>query len=419
MFKFITTRLSMIQFAAVLAASSTAFILSACAGGVGEETNTIADASNPEDPSDTPIVSNIPNIDSVVSDTSNAPTPLPDNDSQLTEPEPQDSLPTHAIMIPTGTDFNGHLYSTNGEILSIALELPTQTLETKTDSTGFFTLKNVPEGTYPLIVSSENNDVAYLLQNGKSNKNLLGPVSTSKISSITESDLKAPPVENIYYNDEMPTVGNPQIEPHEPDSSNDGNEKGSGAVIRAATNELPKDLNYGLLKRWNADIANASTEKDIVGMFYNLTKWTIEVQFKLDSIDQASEYRRNIFGQFDEENELFSLALINKECGTTAPALAFFVGNSNKFTCGASVISGAQVDAGQTISVTVTYDGQTLNLYKNGFLKAYKVVGYEFIPEKSLPPFVFGDSDLDLKLDEVRLGNKTINSTDVLYRYYQ
>jgi hypothetical protein len=435
MFKLFSTRLSKVQFAAFLAASSTAFILSACAGGVGEETNTIADASSPDNPSDTPQVSELPDLDKIISDSSSIPAPDLELDSQKVVIDPWDSQPTPSTTVPLGVDFRGVLYNTDGEILSVALELPTETRETTTDSTGFFTLENVPDGTYPLIVSSENTDVAYLLQNEKSSQMLLGPVSSAKISSITASDLKAPSVKNIFYNDEMPSVGNPEIDPSEPDSSSksDSSKQGGygdgssvayltvdgGAVIKVATNNLPKDLYYGLVKRWNNEIANASTENDIVGIFYSLTEWTIEVKFELSSIDMAGVYRRNIFGQFDEENSLFSLALIKGECGTSSPALAFYVGNSNKFSCKSSVISGVLVDAGQTISVTVTYDGSMISLYKNGFLVAYSFVDYKFIPESSLPPFVFGDSDLDLKLDEVRLGNKTINSADVLYRYYQ
>ena len=433
MFKLFSTRLSKVQFAAFLAASSTAFILSACAGGVGEETNTIADASSPDNPSDTPQVSELPDLDKIISDSSSIPAPDLELDSQKVVIDPWDSQPTPSTTVPLGVDFRGILYNTDGEILSVALELPTETLETTTDSTGFFMLENVPDGTYPLIVSSENTDVAYLLQNEKSSQMLLGPVSSSVVSSIKASDLKAPSVKNIYYNDEIPSTGNPEADSSEPDSviRNDsitvkgyGNSVvyltvNGGAVVKAAANNLPKDLYYGLVKRWNSNIANASTENEIVGTFYSLTEWTIEVKFELSSIDMAGVYRRNIFGQFDEENSLFSLALIKGECGTSAPALAFYVGNSNKFSCKSSVISGVQVDAGQTISVTATYDGSKLSLYKNGFLVAYSFVDYKFIPESSLPPFVFGDSDLDLKLDEVRLGNKTINSADVLYRYYQ
>ena len=408
-----------------------ALFICACAGGVGEETNTIADAPSPDDPKDIPHVSEIPDRDSIISDTPDVPSPRADsNDTHLVVTEPQDSSPIPSVPLPKGTDFSGILYNTNGEILSVALELPSETLETTTDSTGLFTLKNIPDGTYPLIVSSENTDVAYLLQNDKTTKNLLGPVSSSIVSSITASDFKGPPVENIYFDDETPTVGNPQ-EPEEPDSSdksdttikqgygNAGYLTVDGNLIQVASNDLPKDVNYGLIKRWNADIANDSTDQDLVGIFYGLSEWTIEVKFELSSIDQTGVYRRNIFGQFNEENSLFSLAIINGVCGTNAPALAFYVGNSNKFSCKSSVISGTQVDIGQTLSVTVTYDGHTLSIYKNGFLIAYNVVSYMFVAETGLPPFVFGDKELNLKLDEIRLGNKTINSADVLYRYYQ
>ena len=60
-----------------------------------------------------------------------------------------------------------------------------------------------------------------------------------------------------------------------------------------------------------------------------------------------------------------------------------------------------------------------LMLYKDGFKIAQKYIGYRPPQDFTTSPFVFGDEELDLKLKDVRLGEKAITSADVLYRYYQ
>ncbi len=447
MFKMFSTRLSLLQFAAVLAASSTAFILSACAGGVGEETNSIIGAA--EDDQSAPIETDsapqvtAPNnhdtVDSAIPDTTRQ--EYSDKQTVVDNDTINDIVNTPAFDAPIGSDFNGILYNTNGQILDISVKLPNGTQQTQTDSLGYFTLSNLPEGTYPMFVSLGNDEIAYLVQKGTYGNSLYGPVSASAISSITAASLKAPPVETVYYDGEAdtdPSVGSDTSSTDPSDSTVigggtptvDGGKNGNsglsiipaghnGFISSIATNELPHDIDYGVVKHWSADIANASTEPDQDGFVASLAEWNVEVKFVLKFLDTNTSYIKNIFGQFDGKANYFSLALINGECGTTAPSLAFFVGEDNEFSCRSAVISAAEVKANETLSVTATVNNGLLKLYKNGFLIANNYVGYSLQKTAEVPPFVFGDTEFDLKLNDVRLGEKAIDSGDVLYRYYQ
>lgn len=446
MFKMFSTRLSWVQFAAFLAATSTAFILSACAGGVGEETNSIIGAA--EDDQSAPIETDsapqvtAPNhdtVDSAIPDTTRQ--EYSDKQTVVDNDTINDIVNTPAFDAPIGSDFNGILYNTNGQILDISVKLPNGTQQTQTDSLGYFTLSNLPEGTYPMFVSLGNDEIAYLVQKGTYGNSLYGPVSASAISSITAASLKAPPVETVYYDGEAdtdPSVGSDTSSTDPSDSTVigggtptvDGGKNGNsglsiipaghnGFISSIATNELPHDIDYGVVKHWSADIANASTEPDQDGFVASLAEWNVEVKFVLKFLDTNTSYIKNIFGQFDGKANYFSLALINGECGTTAPSLAFFVGEDNEFSCRSAVISAAEVKANETLSVTATVNNGLLKLYKNGFLIANNYVGYSLQKTAEVPPFVFGDTEFDLKLSDVRLGEKAIDSGDVLYRYYQ
>lgn len=444
MFKMFSTRLSLLQFAAVLAASFTAFILSACAGGVGEETNSIIgaaedDQSAPIETDSAPQVTAPGTVDSAIPDTTRQ--EYSDKQTVVDNDTINDIVNTPAFDAPIGSDFNGILYNTNGQILDISVKLPNGTQQTQTDSLGYFTLSNLPEGTYPMFVSLGNDEIAYLVQKGTYGNSLYGPVSASAISSITATSLKAPPVETVYYDGEAdtdPSVGSDTSSTDPSDSTVigggtptvDGGKNGNsglsiipaghnGFISSIATNELPHDIDYGVVKHWSADIANASTEPDQDGFVASLAEWNVEVQFQLKQLDTTTSYIKNIFGQFDDKASFFSVALINGECGTTAPSLAFFVGEDNEFSCRSAVISAAEVKANETLSVTATVNNGLLKLYKNGFLIANNYVGYSLQKTAEVPPFVFGDTEFDLKLNDVRLGEKAIDSADVLYRYYQ
>ena len=422
------------------ALASVAFTMSACgvfwAGGVDEETNTVAGV-DPEDSKPDAIASAdsiVPTIDT--SYFTNQPIEIvkpPETGTRLviTNPDPVYDEPSPPPTDDTELhDFTGRLYNGNGEALNITVELKDGgNVSTKTDAAGYFQLNALPVGVYPLIVSSGNSNdgVAYLLKNSSTDTDLLGPVPSSVISSITESDFEAPDIQNFNYKDEGPGgAGCPPLpqsgssSSYQPSSSSSQIiylSSGSGVSVMAS-NELPHDVDYGVLYRWET-VENGSTEENSNQEIYWYSEWTVEVNFELGSIDSENSYRKNIFGKFTGSNGVFALTIINGICGTEAPSYALFSLRYGSFDCREAVISTAPVETGKKVSLTGTFEGQMLMLYKDGFKIAQKYIGYRPPQDFNTSPFVFGDEELDLKLKDVRLGEKAITSADVLYRYYQ
>ena len=423
------------------AIASVAFTMSACgvfwAGGVDEENNTVA-AANPNGTDR----STISSADSLIAgvDTSFfseqpieiVPPPKTATPIQVidTDPAPVYEGSTNP---PTTSDtelhnFTGRLSNVDGEALNITVKLTNGgNISTKTDVSGYFQLDGLPVGVYPLIVSSDNsNDVAYLLKNSSTDTDLLGPVPSSAITSITESDFEEPALQNFDY-DDAPSTGTPGLPPvPNPDPDPEPEYSSSSAQISylssesaaIATNELPHDIDYGVLYRWET-VENGSTEENTNQEIYWYSEWTVEVNFELGSIDSENSYRKNIFGKFMGSNGVFALTIINGVCGTEAPSYALFSLRYGSFDCREAVISTAPVETGKKVSLTGTFEGQMLMLYKDGFKIAQKYIGYMPPQDFNTSPFVFGDEELDLKLKDVRLGEKAITSADVLYRYYQ
>ena len=422
------------------ALASLAFTMSACgvfwAGGVDEETNTVAAADTEETRHDA-----IASADSLVVeiDTSyftNQPIEIikpPETEPQLiiTNPEAvHDDTPSIPSSSTKLHDFTGKLNNVN-EPLNITVKLNDgDYLTTQTDVSGNFQLDALPVGVYPLIVptgKSNTNEVAYLLKNSSTDKDLLGPVPSSAITFVKESDFKEPALQNFDYQDGATSIGSsgPSPEPNPESSGSSQLSSSSNQIINhssgssiMASNDMPHDADYGVIYSWNA-IANGSTEEetDKENIWYN--EWTIEVNFELSSIDYDNNYRRNIFGKSRGSDGILALTIINGVCGTEAPSYALFVLRQEGFNCSEAVISTAEVETGKNVFLTGTYDGIFITLYKDGFKIAERYVGYKPLQDLNTSPFVFGDEELDLKLKDVRLGEKAITSADVLYRYYQ
>ena len=429
-----------------------ALAMSACgtlfAGGVSEETNTVAagdpESEAPRNDSNNAIQDSDVIVDTVRSSDQLIDPPLPNQHQYVIIHEPDPvyvETPEPTPVIDKGANeictqkFVGKLNNTNGEPIDITVNVSGESVTTHTNEAGYFELDQLPLGTFPMLVSVGNSDgVAYLLTNG-STPELLGPVPSSAISLVDSSDFNEPQLQTFVYKDE-PTAGNPGPQP-DPDpepypessasnGSTDGNHSSSSQIeymshidslAAVPSNDLPHESDYGTIKHWT-NVANGSTEEDSNKDFKWYAEWTIEATFKLNSIDNQGYYRKNIFGKYEEGTGVVSLAIINGECGTEAPSFALYVGRYGQFSCKDAVISTATVESGKTISLTGVFNGYYLMLYKDGF-KIAEIYLDSVSQDFSTAPFVFGDKEIDMTLSDVRLGEKAITSADVLYRYYQ
>ena len=429
------------------ALASVAFSMSACgvfwAGGVDEETNTVAAADPAIEQHDNADITPPPQENVVIVDSLREIKPVETSKGDeyavigppITQPIQviTDPAPSQDVDVIYAKNFIGKLNNTNGEAVEITVEVSGTSVKTQTDDAGYFELEKLPFGTFPMVVSNGNSEgVAYLLQNGSST-GLLGPVPYSVISRVDASDFKEPNLQNFEYKDE-PATGNPEPVPEpDPESSaslnpGDGNISSSSIPLptenygyahdHVATNDLPHDLDYGVMKHWT-NIANGSTEEDSNNDYNWYAEWTVEASFELKSVDSKNSYRKNIFGKFNADGGVLTLAIINGECGTEAPSFALYVARYGNFSCKEAVISTAAVESGKKITLTGVFEGRYLKLYKDGFEIAEKALSNYTAQDLSTAPFVFGDKEIDMTLSDVRLGEKAITSADVLYRYYQ
>ena len=416
--------------------------LTACgtfwAGGVDEEQNTVAGATDEE--FSQPASSSEMNEQPVTESSSSFSTPANpsaptssglEQGTAIVIPDPIiGTISSSSYTVPTSStdsteqrqdlhEFTG-IIRNNGNPLDLSLNVDGNLYTTTTDQSGRFTFENVPEGTHVLYTTKDGTvgDVAFLLQNSGNRCSLLGPIPASESENLTATDLTAPPMQTI-----IPSAAGTTI----PDTTTivvgggDGKKdsvayQGGIEISCYPIGEMPHEADYGHVCKWDESTLNgAPSECDLTA---NPEAVTIEANVIIGNLDSESSYRLNIVGkQWEKSNGLFSLAVINNDCGVTKPSLAFFVSNGSGYSCDNALISGVTVETGVPLALTAVWSGNSLWLYKNGFPAAFRVGSVDLSNDLNAP-VVFGDEDGTVTLNSVQLGNKAIYSADVLYRYY-
>ncbi|MCQ2093060.1 MAG: hypothetical protein MJY85_10330 [Fibrobacter sp.] len=320
---------------------------------------------------------------------------------------------------------------------NLTVSLPGSNWSASVDSEGGFEFKGIPEGTQGLQVSSPDQNhpsSAFALYLSDSTHLLVGPLPTSMMYNLEEVDLSV--AEGLARSAETQSI------------------------------QLPFNQDYGLISWWSMDYfrevdktklttQDSRNHTDTVlvycsdcfvpgksgkalhlqsanqfgviendkGVLDSLTEMTFEAVVKIDSIPAKGSYRKNMVGKLgfgtDGDNDVFSFAVINDDCGVDVPSVAFFLtdGSGDSLRCENAVVSSDGLELGSWANYVVTWDGDYLSLFKNGVLNAAKPVSVKLL-KPSEEPIFFGKEDIDFMLDDVRLGAKAINSADVLYRYY-
>ncbi len=416
--------------------------LTACgtfwAGGVDEEQNTVAGATDEEfsQPASSSEMNEQPDSESsssVILPIDSVAQPSHGSEQVIVEPSTDPIIGTissSSYTVPTSStdsteqrqdlhEFTG-IIRNNGNPLDLSLNVDGNLYTTTTDQSGRFTFENVPEGTHVLYTTKDGTvgDVAFLLQNSGNRCSLLGPIPASESENLTATDLTAPPMQTI-----IPSAAGTTI----PDTTtivvDGGNGKKDSVAYQGGieiscypTGEMPHEADYGHVCKWDESTLNgAPSECDLTA---NPEAVTIEANVVIGNLDSESSYRLNIVGkQWEKSNGLFSLAVINNDCGVTKPSLAFFVSNGSGYSCDNALISGVTVETGVPLALTAVWSGNSLWLYKNGFPAAFRVGSVDLSNDLNAP-VVFGNEDGTVTLNSVQLGNKAIYSADVLYRYY-
>lgn len=338
-----------------------------------------------------------------------------------------------SLELKKSHDFKGRVAFDSGlKQKFVNVSLPGSAWKVKTDEEGSFELSGMPEGTYSIKVESPDRlryDNAIFILDVESSR-FVGPLPESmadadsllggKLALDGEGDRAMQLPANVDYN---------LISwwPMDVMESSDGNSvmrdvHGGSETILVYGDAKLVDGAYGKAFALNSADQFGVIESDN-GILDSLSEMTLEVTLMVDSLDREGVYRKNMIGKLGfgsaGDKDVFSLAAINGECGAESPRLAFFLadGSGDSLSCDNAVVAKAPIELGHWTRVVVVWSRDSLRLYQNANLDASAKVSVQTLG-KSDEPIFFGKEDINLKLDDVRLGENAITSDDVLYRYY-
>lgn len=342
-----------------------------------------------------------------------------------------------ATMRPVSKVSAGVSLDEDAELKDIEVCIPGSRWCSKTDSLGQFTLSRIPVGTYNIEVHSPDPvrylDAQFALDLREDGFSLQGPLQSAAFQSEVEPNVNFV-TDGVSSKDSKPVITLPlSVEygivswwPMDYIAVVDGDTVTTDARGRIGSTRLygGVELGQGAMGK-SLRFRNAKqfgVIEDDRGSLDSLEELTLEAFVNVHSVGKGN-FQKNIMGKLgfgEDRKDVFSLALVNGECGVEKPTLGFFMadGTGEEFSCDNAVLSSAGLVENEWYFVVVTWKNGTLKLYQSGELVGSSDIGVKMLQQSDEPVF-FGKEDLDFELDDVRLGAKAITSADVLYRYYQ
>ena len=162
--------------------------------------------------------------------------------------------------------------------------------------------------------------------------------------------------------------------------------------------------------------------EDDRGILNDATGFAVEVVLQVDKVlDTAATYRKNLVGKLgfgsEDDQDVFSLAVIKGECSADKPSFAFFMadGSGDSLSCKNAVVSKVALEFGKRYYLMATWNGTAVSLYENG-----KKVGETDVPfEKILPSeesIFVGKESLEFGLEDLRISVEPLNEADAEFR---
>lgn len=327
------------------------------------------------------------------------------------------------------------------ELSGIEIRIPGSDWRAATDSAGRFELLQVPEGDFSLMVKSpvQNRyaNAKFALSLGKDGFALNGPLPLEMETDSLEDSIVGSSADEHETTLTLPLsaeFGLLSWWPMDNVTAYNGD-----SVTTDARSRLGSVKIYGGATQTKGTVSKAlhfenATQFGVIEDDHNLldslTELTLEAFIKFDSFvanknsDSTDKvWQKNVLGKLGfgspDDRNVFSLALINGVCHVENPTLSFFISkDGGEFSCENAVVSEAELKENEWIHVIVTWKDGVASIYQYGKLAGSGNVGVEMLVPSDEPIF-FGKENLDFELDDVRLGARAITSVDVLYRYYQ
>ncbi|WP_407449280.1 carboxypeptidase regulatory-like domain-containing protein [Fibrobacter sp.] len=407
------------------------------AGGVSEETNTIAGIL--VDKKGTPVVSAMVYCKSVDADTVTS-SDETDSKGKFSLPVKRfgnygisatvDSLAYYEVVKFMGKDVElntATLTETadiSGRVMlrddstsaGIVVRIPGSSWTATTDSLGFYKLEGVPAGKTTLQVVP-----ADLTRFVRVNRE----INVGSLSGAKGADSVMVPLSMVYGLRSwwaFSAVGNEGPVDFVSDSRSwtagmklYGNPEWGGFVSYDGTSNVVGAVHF-------KGASQFGVVEDDRGILDSATGFAVEVVLQVDKIlDTAATYRKNLVGKLgfgsEDDKNVFSLAVIKGECGMDKPSFAFFMadGSGDSLSCKNAVVSKNSLEFGKRYYLMATWNGKTVSLYENG-----KKVGETDVPfEKILPSeesIFVGKESLEFSLEDLRISVEPLNEADAEFR---
>lgn len=162
--------------------------------------------------------------------------------------------------------------------------------------------------------------------------------------------------------------------------------------------------------------------EDDRGILNGVTGFAVEVVLQVDKVlDTAATYRKNLvgklgFGSEDDQN-VFSLAVVKGECSADKPSFAFFMadGSGDSLSCKNAVVSKNALEFGKRYYLMATWNGKTVSLYENGKKVGAADAVFEKISPSQESIFV-GKESLEFSLEDLWISVEPLNEADAEFR---
>lgn len=154
------------------------------------------------------------------------------------------------------------------------------------------------------------------------------------------------------------------------------------------------------------------------GVLDGVNGFAVEVVLWVDKVlDDSASYRKNLVGKLGfgsaEDKDVFSLSVIRGMCGAKKTSFAFFMadGSGDSLSCKNAVVSKNALEFGNRYYLMATWNGKTVSLYENGRKVGETVVSFEKISASEESIFV-GKESLEFSLEELRISVEPLNDAD-------
>ena len=158
--------------------------------------------------------------------------------------------------------------------------------------------------------------------------------------------------------------------------------------------------------------------EDDRGILDGVTGFAVEAVLQVDKVlDTAATYRKNLVGKLgfgsEEDRPVFSMAVVKGMCGSKKTSFAFFMadGSGDSLSCKTAAVSRNGLDFGKRYYLMATWNGKKVSLYENGKKVGEAEVSFDKISASEESIFV-GKESLEFSLEDLRISVEPLNDAD-------